>query len=732
MQASQASPARTRLWTAFLLTVLMALGPGGAPARAQDPNLDPTVQQQKLEQLRERAAKARTEIGLLDSRQAALAAQLDELGAALDALEAQIGDAQARMAETRATIARLEDSIASSAARQSSYETAIGELSRTLYEASEETGIDRLLSGDLLGFFTQQAYIDRVTGQLRAQILSLKRERGLEQLTLAELEGERDALEETLRLAAAQEGELNKQAAKIERILEQLAAAEEAKRQEYATVQVAIGDTSLTLDQALREQAALAAKEKAAGGGTVATPKPTSAPAQATPHPTPAPTATPTPSPGGDTPSPGSTDPGGAGATPTASPVVTPTPVATPTSTPAPTATPAAGSITFYGRGTDHGVGLSQWGAYGRAVAGQSHQQILAHYYQNTTLGTLSGTPSIRVLVADRIAPTADRPAKVYGWYASWSIQGYAATYPAGGYVTMVPSGSSWNAVVRDSSGTIIATLSGASDITLVPGTSATRFQVWFKPSYYDTYRGSIRLIGSNGTVSAVNKVLLEDYLRGVVPAEMSSSWPGAALRAQAVAARSYAYVHRRSSSYNFDVYDDSRSQVYLGLLGEKTSTSTAVGDTKGVAVMYSGAAANTLFFSTAGGWTENNENVFVSNTGAKLASPVAYLRGVSDRRPDGTSYDSASPKATWKTASYTLAQLSAIFANDSLTNVGSIQRLDLSNRGVSGRLISITLYGTLGSKTVSGSYFKYVFNVYSPVTDPAIWSTLFATSPIP
>jgi stage II sporulation protein D len=138
------------------------------------------------------------------------------------------------------------------------------------------------------------------------------------------------------------------------------------------------------------------------------------------------------------------------------------------------------------------------------------------------------------------------------------------------------------------------------------------------------------------------------------------------------------------------------------------------------------------MFFSTAGGWTENNENVFVSNTGVKTSSPVAYLRGVSDRRPDGSSYDSASSKATWYTASYTLTQLSAIFANDSLTNVGTISSLNLSDRGVSGRLISVTLTGSLGSKKVSGPYFKYVFNVYSPVTDPAIWSTLFDTKPIP
>ena len=296
----------------------------------------------------------------------------------------------------------------------------------------------------------------------------------------------------------------------------------------------------------------------------------------------------------------------------------------------------------------------------------------------------------------------------------------------------MTLSGSTWHAIVRDSGGSVIADLADAADITLAPGEAKTRFQVWFKPSYYDTYRGSIRLIGSSGTVTAINTVVLEEYLLSVVPAEMSAGWAAAALRAQAIAARSYAYVHRRSTTYTFDVYDDSRSQVYLGALYEKSSSNAAVGNTAGVVVKYGTAVANTLFHSAAGGWTENNENVFVSNSGAKVASPVAYLRGASDRRPDGSSYDSASSKATWSTAAYSLSQLSTIFAHDSLTNVGTIKGIDLSNRGVSGRLISVTLTGSTATKTVSGPYFKYVFNVYSPVTDPAMWSTLFATSPIP
>jgi peptidoglycan hydrolase-like amidase len=110
----------------------------------------------------------------------------------------------------------------------------------------------------------------------------------------------------------------------------------------------------------------------------------------------------------------------------------------------------------------------------------------------------------------------------------------------------------------------------------------------------------------------------------------------------------------------------------------------------------------------------------------------VSYLRGSPDRAPDGTSYDAGAPLATWHTAAYTGDQLSAIFANDVRTSVGALTALDLSNRGVSGRLIRVTLVGTLGSKTVSGDVFRSVFNAWRPATDPQLRSSLFDTQPIP
>ena len=125
------------------------------------------------------------------------------------------------------------------------------------------------------------------------------------------------------------------------------------------------------------------------------------------------------------------------------------------------------------------------------------------------------------------------------------------------------------------------------------------------------------------------------------------------------------------------------------------------------------------MFHSAGGGATEHNENVYVSSTGAKVAGPVSYLRGSRDRRPDGTAYDDASPYATWSTATYTRAQVSAMFAADGRTNVGSLTVIDLRDRGVSGRLISVVLTGSNGTKTVSGDVFRSVFNAGRPAGRP-------------
>jgi SpoIID/LytB domain protein len=393
-----------------------------------------------------------------------------------------------------------------------------------------------------------------------------------------------------------------------------------------------------------------------------------------------------------------------------------------------------AAETTFFGRGWGHGVGMSQYGARGRALAGQTSAQILAHYYAGTTFGTINPASPIRVMVLTGFAATAARPAVLFGRRGGWTISGTAKIFPANAKLRLWPTATgstAWNLRITSATGTLLHRSTVRGVLAMRPAAAATRLQVYSRPSLHDLYRGSLRIYLTTKVV-VVNVLALDAYLRGVVPAEMPATWPAQALKAQSIAARSYAARRLRPGISTYDVVDDTRSQVYLGVGVEKVQTNAAIAATAGVVLKSGGSIANTLFHSTGGGATEHNENVFVAATGRIVAGPVSYLRGSPDRAPDGTAYDAGAPLARWKTAAYTSDELSAIFASDVRTNVGALAGLDLSNRGVSGRLIRVSLVGALGSKTVSGDVFRAVFNRWRPATDPQLRSSLFDTQPIP
>src|SRR5207248_3615933 len=119
-------------------------------------------------------------------------------------------------------------------------------------------------------------------------------------------------------------------------------------------------------------------------------------------------------------------------------------------------------------------------------------------------------------------------------------------------------------------------------------------------------YRGQIQVDVVDGRLRAVDIVGLEQYLYGVVPAEMPSGWAPEALKAQAIAARSYALATRKVAA-PFDVYADTRSQVYLGISHERAASTAAVDATKGQVLTFAGKVATTYFFSTSGGQTESS-----------------------------------------------------------------------------------------------------------------------------
>ena len=308
---------------------------------------------------------------------------------------------------------------------------------------------------------------------------------------------------------------------------------------------------------------------------------------------------------------------------------VTATPTPSPTPPPGPTI--LGSTVTLFGRGYGHGVGMSQYGARGRALAGQDSTAILAHYYQGATLGSMDPLAQIRVLVLWHWAATASKPLTIYGRTTAWTIDGIAKTFPIDARLRVTPTTTTtatgtrttWRIRVDDAIGTILYDAPKPATLVIRGATGSSRLQLYSKPTSYDRYRGILRVLTSSAapTVTVVNELRLEVYLAGVVPAEMPSSWPAEALKAQTIAARSYAARRLRPGVSYYDVTDDSRSQVYRGVLGETVITNALIKTIAGVVLRSGSSIANTLFHSTGGGATENNENVFVSSTGATRSS---------------------------------------------------------------------------------------------------------------
>jgi SpoIID/LytB domain protein len=186
---------------------------------------------------------------------------------------------------------------------------------------------------------------------------------------------------------------------------------------------------------------------------------------------------------------------------------------------------------------------------------------------------------------------------------------------------------------------------------------------------------------------SKVVAVPLERYVRGVVSAEMPSSWPLAALEAQAIASRTYALTDDQGGT-RFDVYADTRSQVYESPptpSAETAATNAAVAATAGQVVLYDGTPAITYYFASSGGMTEDNENSFLGST------PEPWLRAVAD------AYETKS--SSWK--------LSISFATAAarLRGLvkGSFRGIEVLQRGASPRIVAAEVLGSRGNSPVSG-----------------------------
>jgi SpoIID/LytB domain protein len=181
-----------------------------------------------------------------------------------------------------------------------------------------------------------------------------------------------------------------------------------------------------------------------------------------------------------------------------------------------------------------------------------------------------------------------------------------------------------------------------------------------------------------------VRTLALETYVRGVVSAEVPASWPLAALEAQAVASRTYALTAHAGGS-RFDVYADTRSQVYRGVAAETPRTDTAIAATAGQIVTYEGIPVTTYFFASSGGRTENAENAFLGS------QPEPWLRGVAD------AYETA--QSGWKLS------ISFAVASARLKGLvkGGFRGIEVLSRGFSPRILNAEVLGSGGGTRVSG-----------------------------
>jgi SpoIID/LytB domain protein len=372
--------------------------------------------------------------------------------------------------------------------------------------------------------------------------------------------------------------------------------------------------------------------------------------------------------------------------------------------------------VVLVGHGWGHGRGLGQWGAYGYAVdQGWSSAKILDHYYGGTKVGKI-GNPNITVRLSS-LEASADPLKSTGSWITSkqdftiGSLRIRAGS--EGSAARIVRSGSGWQ-VYTTYNGCAAGnnfgpwTMSSATVKTVVsPGEDVTKMLKVCANGR--SYRGTLNPVLDGTSMRLVNTLPMESYLRGVVPRESPASWGDArgglgmaALQAQAVAARSYAYAESRYSYAK--TCDTTSCQVYGGAANqdvriEDRRTDKAIENTTGeVRLNASNAVVRTEFSSSTGGWTASG----------------GLWPAIKDEG------DSQSPRHTW-TKTLDGPALASKYS------VGTFQRVLVTAQNAlgaeGGRVASVRIVGSTGSKDVSGSQFQSDWALYSnwffPVDQP-------------
>lgn len=357
-------------------------------------------------------------------------------------------------------------------------------------------------------------------------------------------------------------------------------------------------------------------------------------------------------------------------------------------------------TISVVGHGYGHGRGMSQWGAYGAATAGLSYSQILAFYYPGTTL-TATTDPMMRVLVsADNDNSTKVLPVSGLSVCSSSGHRTLLSTsssisvwrlvrvsgqiriqwYSSGAYHTGSTAYGTFATFTRSTS---CSALGGATMTLVLPSGAHEGIRAGVRAQIYST---GLRTVGVMGMTS---------YLASVVPSEMPSGWATEALKAQSVAARSYATRYRQISggpTKPWDICDTTACQVFHGTSAETDATTSAVSATADRILTYQGAVALTEFSASNGGWT--------------TSGGVPYLVAKADPY-DGrvASYGSNWPNPHTWTDTISVSSLESRYPS-----IGTFVRLDVTARDghgdFGGRTQTVVVQGNQGHVTLSGSEF--------------------------
>ncbi len=390
--------------------------------------------------------------------------------------------------------------------------------------------------------------------------------------------------------------------------------------------------------------------------------------------------------------------------------------------------------VVFYGSGFGHGVGMSQYGANGYATGAAgpalTGEQIIAKYFPGTQLQFGDAArPFNRVLLSQPSSQSR------YRCGTNTFFDGYFGDVISNGGFRVLDEGAGNAEIGRaapNAKWQFVATgglvhvwnNGGSSPVEIGNGfasvavspldlTLPLRFvQKDHTDGQPGFYRGNLQFSNLGNTLRVVNAVTYDNYVRGVISFEMPSAWHPEALKAQAYAARSYAYASYRGTARDYDVSDDQSDQCYGGVVAEGPKTDAAVSATAGKLVTQGGAIVKTYFASSSGGYTLEfgcwgNRVVRGGGTWVCTPDPTQPALAAVPDPGDRLVQSPPNPRASW-TATFTGQQIVNAVICAGGPNIGTLQGADVTNTspvGV-GHVISVRLIGSFGTADVKAETF--------------------------